>query len=109
MGTCSSSTKNRGWAVTRRRCLNGLTVPTQAPTPDAKLAARVYGIDLHRGFACASLSQPDRGESCIVLENGPTRNLIAKLPQRSSLAVCEFRAAGEKRCKQGYGGVYAKL
>ena len=48
LGARNSSTKNRGWAVTRKRCLNGSSVPTQAATSGAKLAARVYRIDLHR-------------------------------------------------------------
>ena len=55
MGACSSSAKNWGWAVTRRRCLNGPTIYTQAATQDAELATRGYWIDLHRHFACASL------------------------------------------------------
>ena len=45
----------------------------------------------------------------IVLESRPTRSLVGKLPQRSSLAVREFRAASEERCEQGYGRVFAKL
>ena len=49
--------------------------------------------------------QPDGGERCIVLESGLTHSLIAKLPQHSSLAVCEFSAASEECCKQGYGQV----
>ena len=52
------------------------------------------------------VSASDGGESCIVLESGPTRSLVAKLPQ---LVVREFRAAGEERCKQGYGRMCAKL
>ena len=40
MGTRSSNTKNRGWAVARRRWLNGSTIPVQVPTTDAKLAAK---------------------------------------------------------------------
>ena len=39
MGAHSLSTKIWGWAVTRRKCLNGSTIPEQGPTPDAKLAA----------------------------------------------------------------------
>ena len=39
MGACSSSAKIWGWVVTRRTCLNGSTIPTQGPTPDANLAA----------------------------------------------------------------------
>ena len=46
LGTRSSSTKNWGWAVTRRRSLNGLTIPTQGPTADAKLAARGHLINM---------------------------------------------------------------
>ena len=38
----------------------------------------------------------------IVLESRPTRSLVGKLPQRSSIAVREFRAASEERCGQGY-------
>ena len=54
MGACSSSAKNWGWPVTWRSCLNGSTFLTQKPTPDAKLAARVYQISLHRHFVRAS-------------------------------------------------------
>ena len=54
MGACSSSTKNWGWVVTRRRCLNSPTIPVQVCILDAKLAARVYRIDLHHSFAHAS-------------------------------------------------------
>ena len=49
MGTRSSSTKYWGWAVTRKRCLNGSTIPGQAPTPDVKLATRVYRLGMHQG------------------------------------------------------------
>ena len=80
MGARSSSTKNRGWAVTRRRCLNGSTITTQAPTQDVKVAAREYRIDLHHHFAHVSLKPADSGESCVVLESGPTRSLVNKLP-----------------------------
>ena len=34
--------------------------------------------------------QSDGGESCIVLESGPTRSLVAKLPQRSSLVRANY-------------------
>ena len=59
----------------------------QAPALDAKLAARVYQIDLHCSFACAS-SRPAWWR----------RKLYrARKPQRLSLAVRKFRA-----CEQGY-------
>ena len=41
-------------------------------------------------------------ESCILLENGPTRGLVAMALQHSSLAVREFRTASEERCGRGY-------
>ena len=34
--------KNWRWAVAQKKCLNGSTLPVQAPTQDAKLAARGY-------------------------------------------------------------------
>ena len=55
MGARSSSVKNWGWAVTQRMSLNGSTIPVQGPTPDVKLAARGYQIDLHRCFFRALL------------------------------------------------------
>ena len=41
---------------------------------------------LHQGH-------PNSGKCCIVLESGPTRSLVAKLPQRLSHAVHELCAA----------------
>ena len=38
MAICSSSTKNWGWVVAWSSCLNGSSIPMQAPTPDANLA-----------------------------------------------------------------------
>ena len=46
--------------------------------------------------------QPGSKESCIMLENGPTCNLVAKLPQHLLLAVHKFRAASKERCKWGH-------
>ena len=73
MGARSSSAKIWRWAVTRRKCLNGSTIPKQGPTPDAKLAAMgpnqstciVGSFVLRRG-------QSDSGEGCIVLQSGLT-------------------------------------
>ena len=52
----------------------------QGPILDAKLAA--MGLN---GLA-SLVRQSDSGESCIVLQRGPTRNLVAKFPQRSVVA-----------------------
>ena len=51
----------------------------------------------------------DRGESCIMLERGPTCSLTAKLLQCSSLTIHEFCPANKECSKQGYGWVCAKL
>ena len=53
--------------------------------------------------------QLDSGESCILLERGPTCSLAAKLLQCSSLAIHEFRPANRECSKEGYGWVCAKL
>ena len=50
MVACSSSPKNWEWVVTWRRCLNGPTIPVQAPTRDSKLADSRYWIDLRCSF-----------------------------------------------------------
>ena len=47
MGARSSSFKIWGWAVTRRTCLNGSTIPMQGPTPDAKSAC-IIGLSVIR-------------------------------------------------------------
>ena len=70
-----------------------MNVSAQAPTlTDPKLPG---GIDSTCIVASPvlRLDQPDGGKRCIVLESGPTRSLVAKLPQRSSLSVREFRTA----------------
>ena len=58
---------------------------------------------------CFNEASPMVEKAMIVLESRPTRSLIAKRLQRSSLAVRKFRAASEERCKQCYGRVFAKL
>ena len=82
--------------------MNGSTIPVQVPTRGTESICIVALPVLRRG-------QPDGGESCIVLESGPIRSLVAKLPQHLSLAVHEFRAASNDRCEQGYRRVCAKL
>ena len=51
----------------------------QGPTTDAKLAARVYRIVTS---SVLRRDQPNSGESCIMLQSWPTRNLVAKFLQR---------------------------
>ena len=89
-------------------CLNGSTIPCKRPSRMQRLATRGYRIDLHRRFARFRWGKPDGGESCIVLESGPTRSLVAKPPR---LAVCKFRNCnwGMPRTSGGHGRVRAKL
>ena len=71
------------------------------PTPNAKIARGAEST-----FIAALLvlrrGQPDSGKSCTMLESRPTCSLFAKFLQHSSLAVREFRAAGNERCKQDH-------
>ena len=46
---------------------------------------------------CFVEAKPDSGESCIVLQSGPTRSLIAKFPQHSVIA-CSTQISC---CKRG--------
>ena len=98
--------ENWGWPLTRRRCLNGLSIPVQVPTPDPKLTDRRYRIDWRRSLPLLPFSgkrgQCSSRESCILLENEPTWSLVAMGLQCSSLAVHEFRIASEERCRWGY-------
>ena len=109
MGTCSSS-KNWGWAVARKRCLNDSTIPMQVPTSDAKLAVRGYWIDLLVALPMLRQRQPDSGESFIVLEYTLTHSLAAKL-----LSVCHLQYVNfvlqvkNAACEWGYGRVCVKL
>ena len=59
-------------------------------------AAREYRVNLHHRFAHVSLKLANSGESCVVLESGPTHSLVTKLPQRSPLAVHEFCATSSE-------------
>ena len=72
----------------------------EASTPDVKLAATGYRIDLLRRFVCASSSHSEgaRGGSCVVLENRRTRSLAsAVFVARSSLVPRLFHARGQRK------------
>ena len=72
--------KNWRWAVqinTQKRCLNGSTLPVQAPTQDAKLAARGYTFDFHCRFV---------------------HTLVINPLQCLSLAVRKFYSVSEECC-----------
>ena len=67
--------------------------------PDAKLAARVYRIDLHRRIAHA-LSRPARQwrNQCCARKRTDLQP-HCQPSEASSLAVCKFCTAGEECCK----------
>ena len=78
------------WFIDRPYCIiYGSTIPTQESTPDVKLAAMGESTCII-GSSVIRRGQPDSGESCIVLQSGPTRSLVAKFPQRS-VAACSMR------------------
>ena len=110
MGAHSSSAKVWGWAVTRRTCLNGSTIPTQGPTPDAKLTAmglNGLGSSVHPWFVEASLTV-EKAVLCYKADR-LVASLLSFCSVQSSLAVHKFRVAGEEHCKRGHGRVCANL
>ena len=106
MGTRSSSAKNWGYGVTRRMYLNGSTIPTQEPTPDAKLAAmgpNQLASSVRPWFVKASPTL-EKAVSCYKADW-----LVASMRSfrsvQSLLAVRKFRAAWEEHCERGQGQV----
>ena len=86
-----SRASTTGWSQLRHQELRVGSYLCTRPTPDAKLAARGYRID-----SVLRWGQPGSGESCIVLQSGPTRSLIAKFSQRSVI-TCSTRIS----CSRG--------
>ena len=93
--------------VTRRRCLNGSTIPVEGPTPRmrSKLPGCMYRI-IASCFVEASLTV-EKAVSCYKADR-----LVASLPSfrsvQSSLAVRKFCAAGKERCERGHRQACAK-
>ena len=110
MGACSLSVKIWGWAVTRRTRLNDSTIPMQGPTPDAKLAA--MGLNGLASSVCLWFVEAsptvEKAVSCYKVDK-LVASLLSFRSVQSSLAVCEFRAAGEECCKRGHRRVCANL
>ena len=110
MGVRSSSSKIWGWAVTRRKCLNGSTIPEQGPTPDAKLAAIGPNRLASSVRSCFVEASPpvDKAVSCYRADR-----LVALLLSFHSVqlspAVHEFRAAREERYEPGHRRVCVNL
>ena len=110
MGARSSSTKIWRWAVTRRMCLNGSTIPEQGPTPDAKLAAIGPNRLASSVRLCFVEASPpvDKAVSCYRADR-----LVALLLSFHSVqlspAVHEFRAAREERYEPGHRRVCVNL
>ena len=103
----SSSTKNWGWVVAWRGCLNGSTIPVQSLHPRWEVSSQ--GVPNWPASSLCHWGKPDGGESCIMLERGSTHSLVPKLPQHSSLAVCKFLAASKECCEWDSGRLCVKL
>ena len=110
MGARSSSTKIWGWVVTQRKCLNGSTIPEQGPTPDATLAAMGSNRLASSVRLCFVETSPTvaKAASCYKAD-WLVASLLCFRSIQSSLAVREFRAAGEEHCEPGHGQVYVNL
>ena len=82
----------RPWAPGEKLRVGGCTeevlewfnYPHVGPHPSYEVR---YRINLDHLLLVLCRSQPDSGESCIVLEGGLTRSLTAKLPQHLSLTA----------------------
>ena len=110
MGAHSSSAKIWGWAVTRRKCLNGSTILEQGPTPDAKLAAmgpNRLASSVHPCFVKASPTV-EKAVSCYSGDR-LIASLLSFCSAQLSPAVHKFRAAREEHCEPGHGQVCVNL
>ena len=100
--------KNRGWALTQRRCLNSPTVPMQVPTPDPKLIVMTGTTELTRIVASAVLpflgkrGQHGSRESCILLQNRPPEVSLSSLHSIRCLQYANFVLQVKNHCRQGY-------
>ena len=82
----------------------------QGPTPDAKLAAMgLNGLALSVRQLFVDTSPTLEKAALCYKADQLVASLLSFRSIQSSLAVCEFRAAGEKRCKRGHGQVCANL
>ena len=88
-------------------CLNVSTISARVPIPAAKLAARMYWINLHHRFARASSRPAWWWRKLYRARNRTNSSLVANL-QRLLLVAREFCTAGEEHCKQGYERECAK-
>ena len=88
--TAQVRTKNWWWVVAWRSCLNGSTILCKDP-PQMQ-SWLLGGTELTCIIASSVLPwcQPDRGESCIMLQSGPTCSLVAKFP-RCSVFACSMQ------------------
>ena len=110
MGARSSSSKIWGWAITRRKCLNGSTIPEQRPTPDAKLAAMGPNRLASSVSPCFVEASPtvEKAVSCYKA-NQLVASLLSFCSVQSLTVVRKFRAVREERCKPSHGQVCANL
>ena len=101
--TVLSQASELGWALTRRTCLNGSTIPTQGPALDAKVAAIGPNrlASLVRPWFVEASPTVEKAVSCYKADRLVTSLLHVSFHSiQSSLAVRKFRAAGEECCER---------
>ena len=84
--------KSEGGRLHKKRCLNGSTIPTQGPTPDANLVAmgqNRLAASVCQCFINASLTV-EKAVSCYKADR-LVASLLSFRSVQSSLAVCEFQ------------------
>ena len=90
MGARSSSVKIWGWAVYTEKVLEWFNYPHARAHSGCKVSNHGTEWAYIVGSSVIRWGQPDSGESCIMLQSGPTRSLVAKFPQHSVVA-CSMR------------------
>ena len=79
------------------KVLNWFNYPRARAHPGCEVSSHGAKSTCIVGSSVLRRDQPDSGESCIVLQSGPTRSLVAKVLQRSVVA-CSTRISC---CKGG--------
>ena len=101
MGTRSSSAKKKGTEGCTEEVLEQFNYPCASVHPGSGQGNCIVTLPCFV-FYIAKLGQHSNRESCIMLENKQTCNLIAKTSQHSLVAVSEYCAASKEHCGRGY-------
>ena len=108
MSTCSSSSKIWGWAVTQKKVLKWFNYPHTRTHPGCEFSCHGAESTCSVSLSVLHQCQPDSGEGCIMLQSGPTRSLVGKLPQ-CSVVACSMWISVEECCEWGRRRVCVNL